>query len=284
MRLDQYLAIEPLLRTYFSIDRKYYYSILPTSTAFARNALFSGLYPAQLAQTHPQLYGSIDVETPAHNRHEGEFLAAKLRSLGVRFTDEPRYVQIASSDDAQGFLKELDRCDDQLVTLVVDFVDLLSHSRSTSSILKEIAPDESAFRSLTTSWFQYSALLQILKGLARNDRTIVLTTDHGSVFCTRGTEVYGAKGLSKNMRYKFGTGVTCDERHALFLSDPMAFGLPRITPETCCIVAKENYYFIDPGRFENYKQQYHNTFQHGGISMEEVIVPISVLERRESSE
>ncbi len=281
MRLDQYLAIESLLRSMYSVDRKYYYSIVPTSTAFARNALFSGKYPEELVAESPELYAEIDEETEEHNAGEGRLLAENLRSTGLELSEEPEIVPILSSSDAKDFLESMgDCCKAPLTTLLVNFVDLLSHHRSTSNILKEIAPDEAAFRALTKSWFEHSNVLQILQKLAKRDCTVILTTDHGSVFCTRATEIYGAKGIPKNMRYKFGEKVTVDERHALFLADPMAYRLPRKTEATNCIIGRENYYFVDPGKFEDYQQQYQNTFQHGGVSLEEVIVPLAVLTPR----
>ena len=278
MRLDQYFAIEILLRKYFDIERHYFFSILPTSTPFARNALFAGKYPLSIAQDYPDLWKSPADDESSLNRFERQLLARKLRSLGFDLPDDPKYVKILDASDSKEFLRKIGTYEkDRLVSIVVNFVDMLTHSRSTSSILQEIAPDETAFRALTQSWFQFSTIFAILKEFARQDCTVVLTTDHGSTLCTRGTEVYGSRDISKNLRYKFGENITCDERHAMFVSDPSAFRLPSFSLNSCCIIAKENYYFVYPEKFENYPKQYQNSFQHGGISLEEIIVPLAVM-------
>ncbi|MBD3321829.1 MAG: PglZ domain-containing protein [Chitinivibrionales bacterium] len=278
MRFDQYCAIEPLLRTYYSIERGCYFSLLPTSTPFARNALFSGMYPAEIAQQQPRIYKDLNEESDAQNKYEKKMLAEKLKSLGMSIKRDYPFEIIKNTEDSQKVLKNIPSYNKQpLVAIVADFVDLLTHSRSTSSILKEIAPDETAFRSLTNSWFQHSIIFQILKELSKKDCTVILTTDHGSTFCTRGTEVYGIQGLARNLRYKFGATVTSDERHSIFLSDPGVYKLPSVSEENCCIIAKENYYFIHPDKFENFQKQYQNSFQHGGVSMEEMIIPLAIM-------
>jgi hypothetical protein len=278
MRLDQYIGIEALLRKHFDIERHYFYSILPSATPFARNALFTGKYPLEIMQEYPDLWRTPADDESSLNRFERQLLARKLKSLGLKFSDDPRYTKILDVSDSKELLKKIGTYErDQLLSIVVNFVDMLTHSRSTSSILQEIAPDDSAFRSLTQSWFQYSNIYQILKEFSRQDCTVVLTSDHGSILCTRGTEVYGNRDLSKNLRFKFGENINSDERHALFLSDPTIFKLPAFSLNSCCIIAKENYYFVYPDKFENYQRQYHNSFLHGGISMDEMIVPLAIM-------
>lgn len=276
MRLDQYYALESLLRKFFEIERNYYFSILPTAAPFARNALFAGKYPLDIAEETPELWKTED-ETSL-NKFESQLLLKKLEQCGLSFATEPKYAKILQASDSKEFLKKIGTYEkDQLVSIVVNFVDMLTHSRSTSSILQEIAPDEMAFRALTQSWFQFSTIFSILKEFAKQDCTVVLTTDHGSALCTRGTQVYGSRDLSKNTRFKFGEGITCDERHALYISDPSVFRLPTTPPGATCIIANENYYFVSPEKFENYQKQYQNSFQHGGISMEEIILPLAVM-------
>ncbi|HUI92308.1 MAG TPA: bifunctional response regulator/alkaline phosphatase family protein [Chitinivibrionales bacterium] len=278
MRLDQYCAIELLLRKYFDIERNYFFSILPTATPFARNALFAGKFPLDIAQDYPELWKTPSDDESSLNRFERQLLARKLKGCGLDFADDPKYVKILDASDSKEFLKKIGSYEkDRLVSIVVNFVDMLTHSRSTSTILQEIAPDEAAFRSLTQSWFQFSNIFAILKEFAAQDCTVILTTDHGSTLCTRGTEVYGSRELSKNLRYKFGENITCDERHALFLSDPTVFRLPAFSLNSYCIIARENYYFVYPDKFENFQKQYQNSFQHGGISMEEIIIPLAVM-------
>ena len=279
MRLDQYMAIESLLRDFYAIQRHCYFSILPTSSTFARSALFSGMFPADVVKIWPSVWPKTGPEEQQANPYEPKMLAHNLESLGIAPGSEPAYVSIANPTDAQQALQSIGKYASQrLVTIAVNFVNMLVQSHSTSAILKEIAPDESAFRGLTRSWFEYSALFQILKELSRQRCTIILTTDHGSVFCTRGSEVYGSKGLPKDIRYKFEKNITCDERHAIFLSDPGIYRLPAFPASPSCIIAKENYYFIYPDKFENYQQQYQSGFRYGGISMEEMIVPLAVMQ------
>ncbi len=278
MRLDQYLAVEQLLRKYFDIERSYFYSILPTSTPFARNALFAGKYPIDIATDYPDLWKTNADDESSLNRFERRLLARKLRSCGLEYADDPKYAKLLDSSDSKEFLKKIGSYEkDRFVSIVVNFMDMLTHSRSTSSILQEIAPDETAFRSLTQSWFQFSTIFSILKEFSRQDCTVILTTDHGSTLCTRGTEVYGSRELSRNLRYKFGENITCDERHALFLADPTVFKLPAVSLNSNCIIARENYYFVYPDKFENHQRHYQNSFQHGGISMEEIIIPLAVM-------
>lgn len=281
MRLDQFCAIESLLTRYFEFKRNYYYSIMPTSAPFSRTALFSGEWPSDLANSQPGLWANPNLSEKDTVANEKGLMAQKLRSLGFDFPVDPAVVSIGNANDASGFLSNIHTYDkERIVTLVIDFMDLLTQSRSTSTILREIAPDESAFRSLTQSWFQYSPLLQILKDLSRQECTVVLTTDHGSVLCTRPTEVYGTQELSAGVRYIFGEDIMSDERHTLYLSDPAVFKLPQPTPKTSCIISKGNYHFVSPRQFEHYHRQPLNTFQHGGISMEEMIVPFAVLTPR----
>ena len=279
MRLDQYFAVEMLLRDLFTIERHYYYSILPTSSIFSRASLFSGLFPAEIARQWPEWWKKGGPPEQQIHPLEPEFLSRNLRGLDVDAGKKPAFVSVGTSAQAQQTLQNLNTLSrHKLVTMVVSFVNLLIQSHATSPVLKEIAPDESAFRNLTKSWFQYSPIYQLLQELSRTDCTIILTTDHGSIYCTRGSEVYGSKGLPKDVRYSFEKNITCDERHAIYLADPSIYKLPAIPAGTTFVIAKENYYFIYPDKFENYKQQYQNGFRYGGISMEEIILPLAVMQ------
>ena len=283
MRLDQYLAIENLLKKYYEIERHYFFSILPTSTPYARNSLFAGKYPLEIALEYPDLWKTPSDDESSLNRFERQLLARKLKSCGLDFSDDPKYVKILEASDSKEFLKKISAyAKEQLVSIVVNFMDMLTHNRSSSAILQEIAPDETAFRNLTYSWFQFSNIFAILKEFALQDCTVILTTDHGSTLCTRPTEVYGSRDISKNLRYKFGENITCDERHAFFISNPIIYNLPSFSLNTCCILARENYFFIFPEKTDNYQKQFQNTFQHGGISMEEMIVPLAIMKPREN--
>ncbi|MBD3421909.1 MAG: response regulator [Chitinivibrionales bacterium] len=278
MRLDQFLAIESLLKKSYDIKRRYFYSILPSSTGFARRSLFAGKFPDEIAHQHPGMYRDLDEDNIDSCEFEKMLLLEKLKKSNVKLSPQPKLVAINNSTDARQFLKNLDEYEkDQLVAITVNFVDMLVQSRTTSAILKEIAPDESAFRSLTRAWFQYSTLYQILRKLADQNCTVLMTTDHGSVFCTRSTDLYGSREIMKNTRYKRGVKITSDERRAIHLSDPTIFRLPRSIEDEHYILALENYYFCVPGKFEDYKDRYENSFQQGGVSLEEMILPLAVL-------
>ncbi len=284
MRLDQYFAIENLLKRFFDIERQYYFSILPTAAPFARNSLFAGKYPIDISADFPEIWKSPADDGLGLNKFEQQMLANKIAAAKIDVGGkEPEYVKLLQASDSKEFLKKIKNYEnDRFVSLVVNFVDMLTHSRSESSILQEIAPDEMAFRSLTQSWFQFSTIFSILKEFAKQDCTVVLTTDHGSTLCTRSTQVYGEREQTKNVRYKFGENIMCDERHALFISDPSLFKLPQFTPNTTCILANENYYFVYPEKSDHFQKQYQNSFQHGGISMEEIILPLAIMTPKES--
>ena len=164
-----------------------------------------------------------------------------------------------------------------LVSLVFNFVDILAHGRSESEILLELAPDEPAFRSLMRSWFQHSALFDILRAVSQQDAIVVLTTDHGSVIGRKATLVYGNKETSTNLRYKYGTNLGCDPKQAIHLKDPARYKLPADSLNKHYIFARENYYFVYPTKFHEYERQYKGTFQHGGVSLEEMVLPCATL-------
>jgi CheY-like chemotaxis protein len=278
MRLDQYVGIETLLKRHFEVERHYYYSILPTATPFARNALFAGAYPQDIAAEYPDLWKKQSEDEDGLNRHESSLLAAKCAKLGIPLKKKVPFISMLEPGDSRAFLTSMpDFKKDMFVSIVVKFVDMLTHSRATSAILQEIAPDESAFRSLTQSWFQYSTLYQIFKAMAAQDCMVVLTADHGSVLCTRPTDLYGTRAKTASLRYKFGENISCDERHAIHLPDPAVFRLPRFSDGTRCAIAMENYYFVYPDKSAKFAGEYLNTFQSGGVSMEEMIVPLAVM-------
>jgi hypothetical protein len=166
-----------------------------------------------------------------------------------------------------------------LTSIVVNFVDMLAHGRSDSSLLKEIAPDEAAYRSLTKSWFLHSSLFGMLKTLGRmKNVTVVLTTDHGAVRSLRGSKVLGDREASTNLRYKFGRNLKAEEKAAIFVKNPQEYRLPRRGVTVNYIIAKEDYYFVYPTEYHKYLNQYRDSFQHGGVSLEEVILPVAKLE------
>jgi len=277
MRLDQWMVIESLLTEYYEIKRDYCYSILPTSTAYARNAIFSGLYPSEIQKQYPHLW---DVDEGNLNRFESELFTRNLKSLGLKLSQPPKYVKIANAKKAESLRQKLNSLfEPSLATIVVNFMDILTHSRSESSMLQEIAPDEDAFRSLTQSWFSHSPVYEILKIATKYVDTVVLTSDHGFIRGRRGTPVYGGRNISPNLRFKFGHSLKCDPRAAIVISEPSKFRLPAL-PGKRYVIAKEDYYFLYPPHFSEYDKRYKYMFHHGGISLEEMILPIVTMSSR----
>jgi len=280
MRLDQYLGIESMLKKLYHVQRNYFFSVLPTDDLFSRSALLSGMLPSEIAALKTP-HWSIDNSADAVHVHlaEEQLLAENLARLGYNvIPEEPWFTLITDRLEPEHLSARIESCrKSKLVTFVVDFFEQLQQAGSTSGILQEITNDESGLRALTRSWFKRSALLHLLKETATQDCRVVIMSDHGSILCSRGTELYCAKTFEPNLRYKFGSDISCDERTVVYLSDPAHYGLPNIGNEARCIIAKENYYFTKPDKFEHYNRHYKNTFQQGGVSMEEIIVPVSIL-------
>ncbi len=281
MRLDQYIGIETVLKRYFRIQRSYFFSTLPTDDIFARAVLLSGMLPRTIAETFaPDWFPEDNGDAFATHLIEERLLGEHLSRLGFSIhADEPWFTRITDRIEPEHLQSRIESCrKSRIVTFVVNFFDQLQQALTTSGILQEITNDESGIRALTRSWFERSTLLQMLREVSTQDNCrVIVMSDHGSVLCSRGTELYCAKNWGTNLRYKFGTGISSDERTVIYLPDPTHFGLPKIGEESACVIAKENYYFIRPDKFEHYNRQYRNTFQQGGVSMEEIIVPVSVL-------
>ncbi len=281
LRLDQWLSLEPYFSDWYKIDRQYYYSILPTATPFSRNALFSGLFPEDIEKFYPELW-SLNEDDESLNRYEKELLDFQLQRHGLNLKNRLKYVKIMNSDDMRKLERNLNNyLDAQLLSIVVNIVDIIAHSRSDLPILKEIAPDESAFRSLTRSWFEHSPLFSILRELAKTDALVFVTSDHGSVRGLRGTKVIGDRETSTNLRYKYGRSLKIDPRQAVLIKDPKEWRLPKRGLNTTYVFAKEDYYFVYPTNYNKYLNYYKDSFQHGGISLEEMILPIVRMEGKQ---
>lgn len=279
MRLDQWLAMERFFYPYFNIQKDYYYSILPTATPFSRNAIFSGLFPSELERRYPEMWARGEDDDHSRNRNEAELMYDQLRLLGLKLNREPRYSKVINVNEGHQVEKNLDSyLDTPVFSLVVNFVDILAHSRSDLPILKQIAPDEPSYRSLTCSWFEHSPIYTIFQKLAEKDVTIIVTSDHGSIRCMRGTKVLGDRETSTNLRYKYGRNLKADAKHAFFINQPQEARLPKRTFNINYIVAKEDYYFVYPTNYNKYLAHYRDSFQHGGISLEEMVLPVIKLQ------
>jgi CheY-like chemotaxis protein len=280
LRLDQWLGMEMMLRDLYDIRKQYYYSILPTATPYARNAIFSGLFPNQIEQRFPELWEKGEDDDNSRNRYERQLLDKLLERKRVTLRPEPKYIKILDAEVGRSTEQNiLTHTQDRLTSIVVNFVDILAHSRSDSDVLKEIAPDEPAYRSLTKAWFLHSSLYSMFRALATQQNVkIIVTTDHGSVRSLRGARVLGDREASTSLRYKYGRNLKCDDRQAIFVKNPGDFMLPKRGVTINYIIAKEDYYFVYPTDYHKYLSQYRDSFQHGGISMEEMILPVITLD------
>jgi CheY-like chemotaxis protein len=279
MRQDQWRAIEPLLAPLFDIDTTHYYSILPTATPYARNALFSGLFPGEIAAQYPDWWGDKDDETL--NMHERALLQAQLEHLGV--SAPVRYTKVSSAGDADELLRHLPSAvgGDGVSAFVFNFVDLLTHGRSESTILYEVARDEAALRALTAQWVQRSALFALLQDAARRGLKVVLTTDHGSLHCNTPATVFAKRDATSNLRYKFGEDLRAErEEQALLFTNPDDLRLPHRGPSMNTLLAVGDTFFVYPTKLREYQQRYRGSFLHGGVTPEECILPVSLLTPR----
>lgn len=281
LRLDQYLAIEPRLSELFSVNRDYYFSILPTSTPYSRNAIFSGLFPIELERQYPDLWKRGEDDESSSNRFEHQLLDQQLKKLGVKLKADSKYVKVLDPEEADNVERKVSSFFNQpLVSMVFNFVDILAHSRSDSDVIKEMVRNEASYRAVTRSWFEHSSLYNILRAFAEQKVLIILTTDHGSIRVQRNSRVVSDKEASTNLRYKHGRNLKCDEKQALFIREPKEYKLPTRGMNTNYLIAEEDYYFIYPTNYHKYVNLYKNSFQHGGISLEEMILPVVTLEPR----
>ena len=281
LRLDQWLAIESLLLPYFHIERDYYYSILPSATLYSRNSLFSGLFPKEIADRFPQHWQETSEDETSTNRFEKQFIITKLESLGLYLKPSPRYFKIFDVRGGEEYLKQVSSHDKiSIAALVVNFLGILTHKRSELDILQQIAPDESAFRSLTKSWFTHSLLFEIMKIISEKNATILLTTDHGSILCNRASKAFGTRETTTSLRFKVGNNLGCDTTEAVYITEPEEYKLPAESRSKNYILAKEDYYFVYPNQFHEYRRQFQGGFQHGGVSMEEMILPLVTMTPR----
>jgi len=280
LRMDQWLLMEKLLINDFKIEKDYYFSILPTATPYARNALFSGLFPSEIEKNYPDLWTNGNDDETSMNKYEKELLQYLLQRKKVHLKNDLKYIKIIDPEVGRNFEHNIMSYQNtQFTAVVVNFLDMMVHGRSDSDLLKEIAPDEAAYRSLTNTWFSHSSLLATFKALSKmRNAKIVITTDHGSIRSLRGAKVLGDKEASTNLRFKYGRNLKVDEKHAIYIKNPAEYKLPKRGITISYIIAKEDYYFVYPTDYHKYLSHYKDTFQHGGISMEEMILPVITME------
>ncbi|MBN2542037.1 response regulator [bacterium] len=282
LRLDQLLTVKGLLNQYFELDLELYFSILPTATPFSRNAIFSGLFPLELARKYPELWSQAFADPQSRNRYEHQLLDKQLAKLDVEIKGDTKYIKILDPQEGEFFLKHLQTyASAPQSSVVINFLDILAHSRSSSDVIQEISPDERAYRTIMKTWFSNSPFFEALKILSKKDDIkIIITTDHGSTIGLRGTKAYGGKDTSPSLRYKYGNNLNAEAKDALIIRDPKEYKLPDFNMSTTYIIAKEDYFFVYPSNFGKYEQEYKNSILHGGISLEEMIIPVMVLTPR----
>ncbi|MCK9609961.1 MAG: bifunctional response regulator/alkaline phosphatase family protein [Candidatus Cloacimonas sp.] len=276
MRLDQYLAIQPYIQELFDEELDLYYSILPTATPYSRNSIFSGLMPIDIAKRFPDYWVTSSEMDNSRNRNEHQLLDQHIEELGFKLDPTSKYVKIFNMEEGNFVLRKIETWNkENLIVLVYNFLDLLTHHRSRDQILQETIPNEEGLRAFTKHWFLHSSLYEALKLIAKQDAIVILSTDHGSIKVNRATQVIGDKETSVTVRYKEGKNLSVNERHALFVKKPGDYGLPSKSIVDNFIFAKDDYYFVYPNAYHQYQKQFNGTFQHGGVSMEEMILPIA---------
>ncbi|KWW29197.1 MAG: response regulator with CheY-like receiver, AAA-type ATPase, and DNA-binding domain [bacterium P3] len=278
-RYDQWKYLQPLFEQMFRVETdSLFYSIVPTTTQFARNAMFSGLMPSEIERKYPQYWVNED-EEGYKNQFESELLGENLRRNGIGIRHS--YNKVLNAQYGWKLVEGVNKLMHNALNVVVfNFIDMLSHARTDSNIVRELAADERSYRSVTRSWFVHSPLAELLKELAAREVNVVVTTDHGSVRVDNPVRVRGDRDMSVNLRYKQGRLLEYDVKEVFEVKDPASIYLPKRHITSPYIFARNNDFFAYPNNFNQYVQYYHSTFQHGGISMEEVLIPWVVLRGR----
>ena len=274
-RYDQWKAIQPLLSEFYTIQtEEQYTSILPTATQYARNAIFSGLMPLQIQQMFPQ-YWVEEGDEESKNQYEKELVQTLLDRYRRR--ESFNYWKVNESDFCERVIAQLKGVHTPLNIVVLNFIDMLSHSRTESKMMRELANDESAYRSLTLSWFKHSPTYELMHRAAELGFTLVLTTDHGTTRVKNPVQIVADKNTNTNIRYKVGKALNCSSKNVMMIEQPKRVGLPSPNVSSSYAFCAGNDFFAYPNQFNYYAQYYRNTFQHGGISLEEMIVPLITL-------
>ena len=274
-RYDQWRMLAPEIGDMFDIDEQLYFSILPTATQYARNAIFSGLMPTQIAELFPDLWVDED-EEEGKNLNEGPLMKKQIERY--RRHDTFSYHKINDSAGAEKFLQQLKSLSgNDLNVAVVNFVDMLSHARTESKMVRELANNESAYRSITLSWFRHSVMSELLRRLSQTDYKVIITTDHGSIRVSKAVKIIGDRNTNTNLRYKLGKNLNYNAKELFVIKDPLKAQLPAPNISTSYVFATGDSFFAYPNNYNYYVSYYKDTFQHGGISMEEMLVPLVTL-------
>jgi CheY-like chemotaxis protein len=277
MRYDQWLTMTPSLESWFHNETSFMCTTLPSATPYSRNALFAGLLPRDIARFYRNDWQE-EYGLPGLNRSEQTHLTDALLRLGVAGREGARFAKVANQREGEALRRNLSQLlESGFLALVVNYIDHLTHGRSELDLLRDLAPDVVAFRQLAGTWFGSSFLKDLLHTLSARGATVVVTSDHGSVLCNRTTPIRGARGMSSSVRCRFGHSLSADEKLALVVHEPASWGLPSDSPSKTYVFARSDYLLIHPSMDREEIRKFDNTFQHGGISLEELLVPCTVL-------
>ena len=274
-RYDQWRVLEPELSKQFDVEEELYYSILPTATQYARNAIFSGLMPNKIAEMFPDLWVDED-EEEGKNINEEPLIQTQFERYRRKNTFS--YHKINTQADADKLLQQLNTLgNNDLNVVVFNFIDMLSHARTESKMVRELANNESAYRSITLSWFRHTVISDFFRQLAQTGCKVIVTTDHGSIRCTQPVKIVGDRNTNTNLRYKLGKNLGYDDKSLFVIKEPQKAMLPSPNLSTSYVFATGDSFFAYPNNYNYYVSYYRDTFQHGGISMEEMIIPLITL-------
>ena len=277
-RYDQWKMLAADIGELFDIDEDMYMSILPTATQYARNAIFSGLMPNRIAEMFPELWVDED-EEEGKNLNEEPLIQTMLDRYRKRYSF--CYHKVNDSQGADRFMEHYNECREKdLNVLVINFIDMLSHARTESKMVRELANTESAYRSITQSWLRHSVLSELFRRLSQDDCKVVITTDHGSIRASKPIKIIGDRNTNTNLRYKLGKNLACNAKEVFTIRDPKRAQLPAPNLSTSYVFAYGDAFFAYPNNYNYYVSYYKDTFQHGGISMEEMLIPIITLTPR----
>lgn len=277
-RYDQWRTLAQDIGEMFDIDEDMYMSILPTATQYARNAIFSGLMPEQIERLFPDLWVDED-EEEGKNINEEPLVRTQIERY--RSHDTFSYHKINDSAGAERLIERLSELTkNDINVIVVNFIDMLSHARTESKMVRELANNESAYRSITLSWFRHSVMGELLKALSQTDSTVIVTTDHGSIRASKSIKIIGDRNTNTNLRYKLGKNLNCQSKEVFVVKNPHEAQLPAPNLSTSYVFATGNSFLAYPNNYNYYVSYYKDTFQHGGISMEEMLIPLVTLKKR----